>query len=271
MIDAHAHLAHSFSNEIIDVIIKKFKSKGGRAIVDTATEAKELEQIDYLLKKYPNIYTVIGLHPELANSKDINGEINKLKVFAKKNDKVIGIGETGLDYLFAKSEKERAIQKILFESHVKLAEELNLPLVIHARGKDFLDYSPYYDVLEIIKSLNFKNNVYFHSYAGDKEFAMEIIDLGYFIGVNGISTYSNAKNLKEIIKITPLENILLETDTPYLIPSNMDRTELEDKKINEPIGIFYTAKRIAKIKEIPEDEVLKVTTENTRKFFERIL
>jgi TatD DNase family protein len=188
---------------------------------------------------------------------------------------IVGIGETGMDFYYFNDQSDETTivthQEELFVQHIALATQLKLPLVIHARGRDTADMSAYKECFRILTQEHFSGKVYFHSFAGDISLAKKVLDDGNVIGVNGIITYANAKLLAEVITYTPLESILLETDSPYLIPSNLDRSILTDKKINEPIGIFSVAKRVAALKKVPPEEILEQTRQNTQAVFERIL
>lgn len=283
MIDAHCHLNASYTNENeVAPIIDSFRKKGGEKIIDVATNRKETAVSQQLAMAFPTtIYCNVGLHPETPDGKTeswdtiyedfaaLSAEIGALK-------NLVGIGETGLDYSYKDTHgdlyKEVLHQQNeLFVLHIELAKRHNLPLVIHARGEHQQDYTVYSDVLEILNREKFGGEVYFHSFGGSRELAVSILEKGYVLGVNGIITYSGAKLIAECIQYVPLETLLLETDAPFLIPSNLNRNELQTAKTNEPIGIFATAARISKLKNIDIMDVLHRCKENTTRVFERIL
>lgn len=283
MIDSHCHLNASYPSETaVSSIIESFQSKGGKRIVDVATNIEEIAISQSLARAYPTtIYCNVGLHPETPNGQEaswnnIQDSFRTLTLMINTPTNLVGIGETGLDYSFKETHGEyftKVIeqQRELFVSHIELAKNNTLPLVIHARGVNQQDYSVYQDVLDILTAEKFSGKVYFHSFGGTKELAEKIMDQGYFIGVNGIVTYSGAQVVAECIQYAPLSAMLLETDAPFLIPSNLDRKELQNPKTNEPIGIFATALRLAKLKKTDMTEVLHACEQNAHAIFERML
>jgi TatD DNase family protein len=245
------------------------------------TSLEEIPQSQAIIEKYSTIvYATIGLHPETPKADNITQQkiITDFEILTKqiptlKN--VIGIGETGLDYYYFNEQTDETLvvknQEELFRLHIALAEKLHLPLVIHARGRDTLDMTAYANCLSVIKSERFTGKAYFHSFGGDVHIAEKILSENYYFGINGIITYKGSQVIADALEVIPLSSLLLETDAPFLIPSNMDRTLLTEKTINEPMAIFFSAKRLAAIKKIAIEEVLEQTARNTKAVFESLL
>lgn len=279
MIDAHCHLNATHTVETLQPVIDRFMKYGGTAIVDVTTDLKDITIVESFVTKFPSlIFAAIGLHPEYCTTprdKDPLDEFHECLEAAQNLKNLIAIGETGLDYGSLPEDPHAqktalAKQRELLIAHINAAKELALPLVIHARGKSFDDYSPYFDVLNIFKQEQFSGQAYFHSFGGDIACLKKLLDPGYMIGVNGIATYSNAKVIAESVAYAPINSLLLETDAPFLVPSNMDRSLLQTAKTNEPVSAWFTAKRIAALKGATHEEILHATEQNAKVFFAKI-
>jgi TatD DNase family protein len=197
------------------------------------------------------IYAVVGVHPHEAKDLDKKA-LTVIKDLAKA-DKVIAIGEIGLDFYYDNSPRD--IQKVAFRKQLRLAKEINLPIVIHSRDADK-------ETIAILKEEKMTNQkVLLHSFTGGKEMAHEALEMGFYFGAGGIVTFNSAHELKDIIQKTPLSNILLETDSPYLAPSP------HRGKRNEPLYVKEVAKYIASLKNTSLEKVAEVTTNNTIRFF----
>ncbi|MDD3187424.1 MAG: TatD family hydrolase [Bacilli bacterium] len=247
MIDTHCHLTLKDYPDINEVINKM----GNNKIIVNGTNDEENKRVIELINKYPNVYGAIGIHPE---------EIDKITTNSFKyieeninNSKIVAIGEIGLDYYY-ETDKEK--QKEIFIKQIELANRYNKTVVIHSRDaiKDTID------ILNKHKNKNIKLDI--HCYAGSVESAKELIKLNSMFGIGGIVTFKNSKNIKQIVEEIDLKYLLLETDSPYLSP------EPYRGKRNEPYNILYVAQKIAEIKSLPLEEVLKVTTENAIRQFD---
>ena len=194
------------------------------------------------LKKYPNMYGAIGIHPEDVD--DATQEDIKFIEVNLSNEKIVAIGEIGLDYYYTKDNKEEQIK--LFETQLALAEKYNLPVIVHSRDATE-------DTINSLKKFNCKGVI--HSFSGSLETARIYIKMGYLLGVNGVITFKNAK-IKEVIKEVGLENILLETDSPYLSPEPLRGQQ------NVPNNIKIVAEKISEIKKVSVEKVLEITTKN---------
>ncbi len=240
MIDTHCHL-ETLTN--IDEVVNKM---GNNKMITAGTDLESNKKVLELTKKYPNVYGVIGYHPEFAD----NIKYEDLEFLEQhiNDEKIVGIGEIGLDYYYSKENKEKQIE--LFKKQIKLAKKYNKTIVIHSR--EALE-----DTYNILKEEDIKDlKVVMHCYSGSKEMALRFKEFNMKFGIGGVVTFKNASKLKEVVKCLDLEDLLLETDTPYLTP------EPYRGKINEPYNIIYVAKEIAKIKEIKLEKVLKETTDN---------
>ena len=195
------------------------------------------------------LFAAIGIHP--SEAKTYTTEVEK-EIYEKlKNEKVIAIGEIGLDYYWEQETKE--LQKEVFRKQLKIAEELQIPVLIH-------DREAHEDTFNILQEYNLKD-VVFHCFSGNSEFAQKCIEKGYYIAIGGVVTFKNAKDLKEVAKITPLDKLLLETDAPYLAPVPFRG------KLNTPAYLKYIAQEIANIKDIDVEEVKTNTTQNAKRIF----
>ena len=246
MIDTHSHVYEEEIPNYIE-IIDECKNKDISMIINGVDNKSNKEIID-LANKYDNVYPAIGLNYDQIDYFS-EKDIDDLEELIKSN-KVIALGEIGLDYYWTKENKDKQIY--FFEKQLELAEKYNLPVIVHSRKAS-------QDVYDILKKYNVKGSM--HCYAGSLEMAKEFIKLGFKIGVDGPITYSNNVKGIELIKEIPIESILLETDSPYLSP------EPNRGKQNSPLNLIYIAEKIAEIKGISTDEVIEKTTKNAKELF----
>ncbi len=249
-IDAHFHLDSDIFSTSIDDIIKESKENSIDYLLTSADSIDSCKRIVPLCKKYKNLYSTVGIHPHEA-SKHIT-RVKELKEFLFE-DKVVGIGEIGLDFHYNFSSKENQYQ--IFREQLTIAEENKLPVVIHARQAEE-------EVLKEILKFNIKN-VFFHCFAGTISTAEKILSHGYLLGITGIVTFKNNGNISEILKLAGLDNILTETDSPYLAPIPYRG------KTNYPKYINIIEEKIAEIlgNDISVKDVSKKVKENFRNFF----
>jgi len=248
--DTHCHLDFPEFDIDRDEVIQRAKDQCLRYIVNIGSSLEGSRKSLELARQYDFIYATCGIHPHEADRFD-NKVLGALSELAKK-DKVVAIGEIGLDYYKNYSKAEN--QNSLFISLVKMAQDLGLPLVIHNRQAEA-------DTLKILKeAMPIKAVV--HCFSGDEKFLKECLELDFFISYTCNITYKKAQGLRDLVKATPLERLLLETDAPYLPPEGFRG------KRNEPIYVKYLAQEIARIKEITLEEVASVTTENAKTFFD---
>ena len=246
LIDTHAHIYMLTNPE--EAIKEAFDAGVERIIVPTASE-EDFEPVLELCHKYENLYALLGVHPE--DCEKFNDKTAKKMIELADDIKVVGIGEIGLDYHYSKENKDA--QKNCFINQLEIAKMLNLPVAIH-------DRDAHGDTLEILKESKLEN-VLLHCFSGSVEFMKECINLGYKIALGGVVTFKNAKTVKEVAKEIDINNLMLETDCPYLAPHPFRGEE------NSPKYIGFIAKEIANLKNIPYDSVVFKTTENAKRFF----
>ncbi len=257
IIDAHCHISsNDYDKEEIDNIVKDAKISGIKYLFDSGFNLKSSKEIMISCLEYPEIYGVIGIHPEYANIYTKQA-INEIKSLAEHNPKIIGIGEIGLDYYDDNFDKTN--QKKLFTLQLLMAKTLDLPVILHIRDK-VGKYNAYDDCLTILKKLNITKGL-MHCFSGTYNYALKFIELGFYISISGIVTFKNSNITKELVKKISLDKILVETDAPFLTPVPY-RGHTNFSKY-----IIYTIKAIAKIKNLPTQEVVNHAYNNAIKLF----
>jgi len=251
--DTHAHYDDEAFDEDREKVFKELKENGVIGILNCASSYKSIEITNKLTKENDFIYGALGIHPENADEHNLEVK-NEIIELIKSNKKIIAIGEIGLDYYWDEN-PEKEIQKKVFREYMKLAEEFNMPVVIH-------DRDAHQDTLEIIKEFPKVKGIV-HCFSGSKEFANECIKLGYYIGVGGVVTFKNAKKLVEVVSNIPLDRILVETDCPYMAP------EPNRGKRNKSDYIRYIIERIASIRKIDPIEVNIAVNDNFKRLINR--
>ncbi len=267
MIDVHCHLNFKSFTQDYREVIKKAEEDGIDFIINTGTSIESSKRAVELAEEFPNLYAIIGVHPHHADKVKDNF-VDELEKIAKSSNKVVGVGEIGLDYFSYASNGivEPKLQKEVFISQLELANKLNLPLQIHNRqaGNDILE------ILNSHKNLIKQNPPgMFHCMSGDIDFLKKVLELGFYVGFDGNITYEGiAKGentpLPELIKIAPIERIVTETDSPYLTPEPYRRSR------NVPSYVIIVARTIAKIKAISQDSVQLSTVQNAKNIFKLI-
>ncbi|SDY98933.1 TatD DNase family protein [Proteiniborus ethanoligenes] len=252
LIDSHAHLDDKRFDKDRDKIIKDLKNHGVQIVINPGADVASSVKAVSMAKEYENIYAAVGVHPHDAKTMD-NTTIQLLSSLAN-NEKVIAIGEIGLDYHYDNSPRD--VQKEWFVEQIRLAKKLKLPIIIHEREAS-------QDMYNILKQETDENLTgVLHCYSGSLEMAREYLKMGYYISFAGPITFNNARISKEVAKSIPLDRILIETDSPYLSP------EPRRGRRNEPLNVRYVAAMIAELRGISFDEVARVTSANTKKLFQ---
>lgn len=249
--DTHAHYDDKQFDQDREELLASMKDNGIGTIVDVGSNMETSAWIVEAVKRYPMIYGAVGVHP--SDTADLtDSDIDTLKEYAGK-DKILAIGEIGLDYYW--DEPERTIQKKWFEAQIELAREVKLPIIIHSRdaAKDT------YDIMKALHAEDIGGVVHCFSYS--KEMARQFLDMGFYIGIGGVVTFKNAKTLKEVAAYAPLDRIVLETDCPYLSP------EPNRGKRNSSLNLNYVAEALSQIKGIDKEELIAVTEENARRLY----
>ena len=251
MIDSHCHLDHEPLLSDIDNVIERSKSAGITKILTICTTLNSFDKIKKLVLKDKIIYGTYGIHPHETKNDIVNSDliINEIS----NNDKIIGVGETGLDFYYDNSDKETQIKS--FETHIKASMELNIPLIIHSRSAE----NETFDILNKYKNEDLK--ILMHCFTGSQKFAEKLLDLNAYFSASGIITFKNSQDLQKTFQMIPLDKLLIETDSPFLAP------EPNRGKKNEPSFVKFTGKKLADLKNISFEDLVNSTTNNFNKIF----
>ncbi len=253
LFDSHCHLDDEKFNEDREELIKQIKEAGITKLISAGYSLESSKKAIKLAKNYDFIYATAGISPNdiPQTNEELWKMIEEIKEKVKQNNKVVAIGEIGLDYYWNEQNKE--LQKIAFIKQIQLANELELPIVIHTR-------EAIQDTLDILKQNEVKQKGIFHCCPLNRELVKEALKLGFYISLAGPITFKNSKNADEIIGMIPNEKILIETDSPYLSPE-----PLRGKR-NDPRNVKYIAQKIAEVKNVSTEEIAKITYQNAEKF-----
>ena len=251
MIDSHCHLDHEplFSN--ISDVIKRSKDIGLQKLLTISTTLASFEKIKDLVNIDPIIFGTFGIHPHETETNLVN--IETLIKTITKFKKIIGVGETGLDFFYEYSNKERQIDS--FKDHIEASIELKIPIIIHSRNAE----EETFNILNSYKNKDLK--ILMHCFTGSYEFSQKLLSLGAFFSSSVIITFKNSIDLQNTFKTIPLDKLLIETDSPFLAPIPM-----RGKK-NEPSFIKYTLEKLSNIKEKAPDDLSKITSNNFNLLF----
>ena len=256
IIDSHCHLTYEPMSKSLHETIARANKDGVKYMLTISTEDKSFNKILKIVQEHKSVYGTYGIHPHEAKSHQYiksNDIINKVN----QNTKIIGIGETGLDFYYNHSEKNDQINT--FEEHISAAQEKNLPLIVHTRSAE----KETFDILE--KNLKIKDfKILIHCFTGTRDFAFKLLSLGAFISASGVVTFNKSQDLANTFKDIPNEKILVETDAPYLAPVPLRG------KSNEPSYIIHTVKFLSKIKKLSFDEFSNITTSNFFNLFGKL-
>ena len=251
MIDSHCHLDHEPLVNNLDEIIERSKDVGIEKILTICTTLESFDNIKKIIEKDQMIYGTFGIHPHETSNNVVTKEQIKKNILSHK--KIIGIGETGLDFYYNNSDKNKQIKS--FEEHIKASIELKVPLIVHSRSAE----EETFDILKNFNDINLK--ILMHCFTGSKNFAKKLLNFNTFFSASGIITFKNSKELQETFSFLPLTKLLIETDSPFLAP-----VPYRGKK-NEPSFIKYTAEKLAELKKVSKEDLISQTTENFNKFF----
>ncbi len=263
-IDSHAHLGDSRFDEDRAEVIERARQAGLKRIIDVGCWSDEggFSDVVALMKEYDFIYGALGVHPHDAAKVDVSAAFSRIKALAlgpggeARGGKVVAIGETGLDYHYDNS--PRSAQQDVFRRHLVLARELNLPVVVHTR-------EAWADTVRILEDEGFGEGEdgegVFHCFSGGPEEARKALEMGFYISISGVVTFKGAENVREAVKATPTESLLIETDCPYLAPAP------KRGRRNEPAFVVETARAIAELKGLSIEDVARITTLNAENVF----
>lgn len=247
LIDTHAHIDMA---EDIDAVIKNAHDSNVKKIIIPSVEEKYFEKVINIAESHENIFCQLGIFPSEAKSWSGKTADNIRRL--AKNEKVVAVGEVGLDYYWDKSFVDE--QKNMFKEQILLANELGLPIVVH-------DREAHKDSIDILKEYNKGSDVLFHCFSGSVEMMKECVKYGWYIAIGGVVTFKNAKKMKEVAVEVPLERLMLETDSPYLTPVPYRG------KTNEPAYVKFVAEEIARLRNDSVENIMKITSSNAEKVF----
>ena len=251
MIDSHCHLDHEPLLENLTDVISRSKEVGITKLLTICTTLQSFERIKTIIKKDKMIYGTYGIHPHETENDHVDKQIIIKAV--KENIKIIGIGETGLDFFYNHSDKDKQINS--FKAHIEASIELKRPIIIHSRNAE----KETFDILNSYKCSDLK--ILMHCFTGSLEFSKKLLTLDAFFSASGIITFKNSIDLQDTFKTIPLKKLLIETDSPFLAPIPM-----RGKK-NEPSFIKYTLEKLSTLKEITAKQMSNLTTDNFNKLF----
>jgi len=251
MIDSHCHLDHEPLFSDLKNVIKRSKEIGIKKLLTISTSIESFSRVKEIVNKDDIIFGTIGIHPHETDTNKINSEffIKNLN----ENKKIIGIGETGLDFYYDNSDRNKQIES--FKIHIEAALKSNIPLIIHSRNAE----EKTFDILNEYKKEKLK--ILMHCFTGSQKFAEQLLEFNSYFSASGIITFKNSAELQKTFKFLPLNKILIETDSPFLAP-----VPNRGKK-NEPSFIDFTATKLAEIKGIEKSEIIKITSDNFNNLF----
>ncbi len=251
MIDSHCHLDHEPLLSDLDNVIKRSKEVGIEKLLTISTSLESFSRVKEIVKKDEIIYGTIGIHPHETKGNSISSDFIVKNL--NENQKIIGVGETGLDFFYNNSEKNKQIDS--FNIHIEASLKTSVPLIVHSRNAE----EETFDILNNYKDRNLK--ILMHCFTGSQKFAEKLLNLDACFSASGIITFKNATELQKTFGYLPLDKILIETDSPFLAP-----VPNRGKK-NEPSFIDFTASKLAEIKNISKQELIKKTTFNFDNLF----
>ena len=251
MIDSHCHLDHEPLSNEINNIIKRSKENGIEKLLTICTTIESFKNIIEIISLDNIIFGTFGIHPHETSKNKVSK--NQIIDAVKSNNKIIGVGETGLDFYYNHSDKNTQIRS--FKTHIEASIELNVPLIVHSRNAE----KETFEILNLYKKKNPK--ILMHCFTGSYNFFKEMDTLNSYFSASGIITFNNSKDLQKTFSLVPNNKLLIETDSPFLAPIPM-----RGKK-NEPSFIKYTAKKLAELKNIEVKKIIELTTKNFNNLF----
>ena len=250
MIDSHCHLDHEPLVDNIKEVLSRCKKEGINKVLTISTTLSGFPKILEIVDKDEMIFGTFGIHPHETDTDQLSKDEIIKKI--KSNDKIIGVGETGLDFYYNNSDKDKQIES--FKNHINAALDLDIPLIVHSRNAELETY-------EILKNSHNSLKILMHCFTGSLPFAIKLMEFNTYFSASGIITFKNSTDLRNTFKELPLERLLIETDSPFLAPEPM-----RGKK-NEPSFVRFTLKKLSELKDIDTHELDKITTDNFNRLF----
>jgi len=255
LIDTHCHLTFEPLADDVEEVLERSRSAGVTAWITVGTDAQQNRKAVELADRFEHMYAAVGIHPH--DAKDVTGQtIAELEELAR-SEKVVALGETGLDYHYNFS--QHAEQRRAFAAQLEIARELNLPVIVHCREA----FDETMDILE--RSIRLEGRlkgVVFHCFSGSAEQARVVLDYGFYISLTGVVTFKNAAKAQQVARSVPTDRLMLETDCPYMSPEPMRK-----QKINEPALMIHTARFLAELKEMSPSDFAQAVTATSKTFF----
>lgn len=252
LIDTHAHLTFDELEKDVDEVVGRSRAAGVTGWITVGTEPQQNRKVTALVPKFENMYAAVGIHPHYAQNFTPD-DVEQLKQFAQ-SEKVVAIGETGFDFHYKGFSK--VLQKKLFREELKIAQELNLPVIVHCR-------EAFDETMGLLNEFTGKlKNVVVHCFGGSIEQAKMILDKGFYISFTGTVTFKKAEAVRQTAKFVPLERLMVETDCPFISPEPMRK-----QKVNEPALMVHTARCLAELKAMEPEAFAEAVTRTSKTFF----
>ena len=249
LFDTHAHLNDSAFDDDRDALIAGLRDRGVGFVMNAGCSLQSSKECIALAEKYPFLYASVGSHPDAAD--EVCEELMETYLQMSRHPKVKAIGEIGLDYYY--EDFDRQIQLRAFRMQMELARQADLPVIVHERDA-------HGDGMDVVREFPDVTGV-FHCYSGEAEMARQLVDKGWYIGFTGVLTFKNARKAVSTAQAIPIERIVLETDCPYMSP------EPYRGKRNDPGRLPYMAQKLAEIRNLPVEEIIKITTQNAKRLY----
>ena len=250
LFDTHAHLNDRAFDSDREDLLRDLPQQGISLLMNAGCDLQSSRECAAMAEKYPYIYAAVGSHPDAADEV-CDAVLEEYRKLCKQNDKIKAIGEIGLDYHY--EDIPRELQKKAFVAQMELAQELDLPVIVHER-------EAHQDGMDIVRQFPKVTGV-FHCYSGSAEMAKQLVDMGWYIGFTGVLTFSNARKAIEVAQAIPLERIVIETDCPYMSP-----VPFRGKR-NDPSRVCFVADKLAQIRGITPEEARAITLENGKRLY----
>ena len=249
LFDTHAHLNDTAFDADREELIAGLNDKGVGFVMNASCSLQSSKECIALAEKYPFLYASVGSHPDAAN--EVCEELMETYLQMSRHPKVKAIGEIGLDYYY--EDFDRQIQLRAFRMQMELARQADLPVIVHERDA-------HGDGMEVVREFPDVTGV-FHCYSGEAEMARQLVEKGWYIGFTGVLTFKNARKAVETAQAIPIERIVLETDCPYMSP------EPYRGRRNDPGRLIHMAEKLAQIRDLPVEEIIRITTENAKRLY----
>lgn len=253
LVDSHCHLDYAPMTDDTKGTLDRANAKGIKAFLTIGTDLSKIPILTCLAESHENVFATVGVHPHEAQTVSSLGDLSKVLVKAAAHPKVVGFGETGLDYFYKHS--SQADQISAFKHHIEASLECDIPLIVHTRDAEE-------DTISLLRDANPRGVI--HCFTGTEWMRDKALELGFYISVSGIMTFKKAEDLRQVIKEVPLDRLLLETDAPFLAP------EPYRGKLNEPAYLIETAKKLAELKNVSYDDICQQTTHNFLTLFNKV-